>query len=318
MKPHVLFVTEKWTDVNPSKSLTNNYHNLFGSLDASGLATYTCIHYDEYFHTHNNKIDNHLIKIVEIEKPDVTVVCPLPWYPHCPSPQTYSAISKMTRIVFVWADAVHFMHYAETLERYASLVVTWDMDRNWHPGSKFIHLWTPQDPRIYNDPGLVRDIDVLFVGNSSYSERQRYLNHLATRGFNLVVRGGRNGHPIGVHEYVNLIQRAKISLNFSLTSENVPQLKGRPFESMLCGAMLMESRNHVNWIERWYMPGIHFVSFDSEGALENLVRHYLEHEEERLKIAQNGWRRTNEWYNNIAWWETIFRTLNIAWDSGNS
>ena len=36
-KPYVLFVTEKWCDCNPDRGPTNSEHNLFGSLEASGL-----------------------------------------------------------------------------------------------------------------------------------------------------------------------------------------------------------------------------------------------------------------------------------------
>lgn len=47
-KRHVLFVTEKWCDANPDYGLSNNTHNLLGSLEASGLATHSQFCYDEY------------------------------------------------------------------------------------------------------------------------------------------------------------------------------------------------------------------------------------------------------------------------------
>lgn len=47
--PKVLFVTEKWCDADPSKGLTNNYHNLFKTFSNTfPEAQYNIVHLDEY------------------------------------------------------------------------------------------------------------------------------------------------------------------------------------------------------------------------------------------------------------------------------
>jgi hypothetical protein len=307
MKKHILFVTEKWADGNCNKPVTNSQHNLFGSLEATNLATYSCIHYDEYFNNHNKNVDDHLIEVVNRENPYMVVVTPLPLYPHCPTSRSYSAIAKKTKLVFIWPDSAYFLSVAQQFEKFSALSILWDKDCEWKPSTKFIHLWTPQDPRIYNDPEMNRDIDVSFVGNSAYLDRSRFLNYLLRNGIKINISGGRhNGHGLNVTDYASILQRSKITLNFSLSPDGVPQLKGRLFEGMLCGAMVMESQNNVNWATRWFMPDIHYVSFLTEIELKSKIEYYLNNNEERIRIAKNGWRRTNEYYSNVAWWQTVF------------
>jgi hypothetical protein len=309
-KPYVLFVTEKWMDAVPTKPITNSKHNLFGSLEQSGLATFKCLHYDEFFYQNGKNIDDFLIEIVNEEKPDAVIYMPLPWYPHCPTAASFSAISDKTKLILICADAVAFMDTLESLERYMSLVVLWDTDRDWRPGTKFIHLWTPQDPTIYNNPELDRDINLSFVGTNTYPDRARTISYLQRNNIHLEVVGGRD-HQVPVESYAEILKRSKMTLNFSVSSGGVAQLKGRPFEATLCGAMLFEGHNYMNWIERWFMPDVHFVYFYSEMDLKDKINYYLTHDDERIRIAQNGCRRATEYYNNVSWWRIVFREANV-------
>lgn len=312
-KPHVLFLTEKWADANPNRPLTNNDHNLFGSLEASDIATFHKIHYDEYYHHYGRKIDDFVVEMVGQMKPDALVVCILPWHPLAPSDETYRRVHHVTKIIFIWPDLVHFQSHADRLACYAALSVTWDADRSWYQGTNFVHLWTPQDPRIYYDSQRVRDIGVAFAGNANYPDRRMYLDFLASQGVRVFHVGGRdNGQFIPVHQYAECFQRSQIVLNFSLTQQGIPQLKGRIFEAMSCGALLMESTNHSNWIQRWYIPGLHYVPFANPHELQAKIKYYLNNHEEREKIAQNGWRLTKEKYSNTAWWELVFREAGIV------
>lgn len=312
MKPHVLFVTEKWTDADPKKQITNNQHNLFGSLEMTGLATYECVHYDEYYVSFGKKIDEYLIKKVSQTKPDLVVVCPLPWYPHCPSQDTYRKINSISKVVFIWADAAYFMPLAKQLEDCSTLSVLWDMDTDWKPNTKFLHLWTPQDPRLYYADETEKDIDVCFLGNPDYPERRKYLEFLEKEKVKVYIAGGRNKNYVSFTEYANLLRRSKISLNFSLSSTGIAQLKGRIHETMFCNAMLMESHNDKNWIDRWFVNGIHYVSFANTIELKEKIEYYLKNDKERKMISLNGNRLASENYSNTSWWKTVFYESNIT------
>ena len=311
MKPHVLFVTEKWRDAHPGSPLTNSEHNLFGSLEASGLATFSRLHFDEYYHQTKQSCDTELINRILNERPSITVFCYIPWFKHTPSIKTVETASHLTKNVFIWPDAIWEGHanLARQFEPLTALSVLWDIDFGWQSDKKFVHLWTPQDPRIYNDPGLVRDIDVSFVGSTHYPERRNYLDNLNVPAN---VNGGHSTSYLPVEKYADILKRSKISLNFCMTHEHgLEQLKGRIFESMFCGSLLMESKNRYNWIERWFIPNVHYIPFSNPNDLNEKISYYLSHEEERKKVAENGKRRCNEWYSNTAWWTYIFKECGV-------
>ncbi len=57
-RPRVLFVTERWTDGNPELGPTNAEHNLFGSLESTGLAAQDRFHFDDYALVHGEPGDD--------------------------------------------------------------------------------------------------------------------------------------------------------------------------------------------------------------------------------------------------------------------
>jgi spore maturation protein CgeB len=103
---------------------------------------------------------------------------------------------------------------------------------------------------------------------------------------------------------------------------NIPtpysQIKGRVFESMACGAMVLEDNGDIT--RRFFEPDVDFAMFDcgwqKTGQLRFddiliKVRYYLANNEERTQIAQSGWKKVNEQYNARTMWENIFGYLGL-------
>src|SRR4051794_15949401 len=95
--PHVLFLTEKWCDGDPRCASTNSEHNLFGSLDAFGLATFERFHFDEYFRRWGVKADEAILARLRdgSPRPDLVMVTPLWGSEMTPEYDTYARISGM-------------------------------------------------------------------------------------------------------------------------------------------------------------------------------------------------------------------------------
>ena len=81
----------------------------------------------------------------------------------------------------------------------------------------------------------------------------------------------RNSQPSHA-EYQEIMGRAKIGLNFSESSVD-HQTKGRIFENMLSGAMLLESENHLT--ETLFTEGKDYVSFTTKEDLVEKIKFYL-------------------------------------------
>lgn len=299
-KPHVLFVTEKYCDCNPGGSLTNSFHNLFGSLDCSELATHT----NFFFEDHIDRMDDNLIRKFRDAKPDLAVITLLPGYQHNPTSVAFSYMANVCPLVFIWFDIAHpsIKEMANNVESYSKVNVV--LDAPHVANDKYIFLWTPQDTGIYKDRRLKRDIDVTFLGSvNGYEDRKTHLHHLLSRGVNVHQYGGQREHNLTPYDYATLIQRSKISLNFSKTRCGMRQTKGRLWEVTLCGALLMEDDNLTT--NNWFQPMRDYVPFTSPDDLVDKANYYLTHPDEADEIAASGRLKATLQYSPRNWWNAV-------------
>lgn len=87
---------------------------------------------------------------------------------------------------------------------------------------------------------------------------------------------------------------AKINLNISLRSIHTG-MPLRALDIMGCGGFLLT--NFQSDFLEYFEPGVDFVYYENIDDLENLVAYYLEHEDERCRIAANGYRKVKEYLN---------------------
>ncbi len=320
-KPHVLFVTERWPDGNPELGETNSEHNLFGTLRASGLATYDRFHYDEYFRKYERPGDVALKAICATLQPDLVVLSWLNGTPYNPSLAALEAIRTRhaTPIVAIWWDTVddRVMANAEQVRPLADLSIVVDSStaylRAAPRADAYLPLWAPQDPGVYFDGGLPRDVDVSFTG-TLYPERQAGVLALRGSGIEVLQVGGQRTKRVSLEEYARVHMRSKIALNFPRTFDTY-QAKGRIYEVTLCGAMLMEMDNPET--ARWFEPMVEYVPFVGREDLVEKARYYLAHDDERAAIAERGKQKALDRYSAAHWWRTIFdRVLGADWEAG--
>jgi len=319
-KPHILFVTEKWCDPNyPEFGPTNSEHNLFGSLEASELATMERFYYDEYYQLHGSFCDRALLTRCLDTKPDIIVLTA--WSKRTrlgPKLETLKLIGKNINIPIVpfWFDSVQSesMEASELLLPFIRLNVVLDSTtaylQSTNNPNKYISLWTPQDPRVFYNPDSVRDIDISFVGSiNNYPDREAGIESLKSNGLEVYQSGGQREDRLSVEAYAQTYMRSKIGLNFSrgrgdrTRYANSIQSKGRMFEITLCGAALFSDDNSE--VRKWFEPMVEFIPFSDEADLVKKVKHYLEHDREREKIAANGYQKAKSMYTGKIFWEKL-------------
>ena len=148
--------------------------------------------------------------------------------------------------------------------------------------------WWPcyaHDPSThYLIPGLERDYDITFLGNLDYHyhrERNAWLAKLLSLGetYRLLFADRYYGF-----DYTRILNRSKIVFNRSIRGE----MNMRAYEALACGALLfMESENLE--VRDFLEDGVSCVLYTEEN-LEDRLRYYLEHADERQAIAANGVR----------------------------
>jgi spore maturation protein CgeB len=165
-------------------------------------------------------------------------------------------------------------------------------------------MWVPQDENVFKIDG-VKDIDVCFVGTTNgYPTRKHYLNHLNYRGVPLYVSGGQREHALTIEGYAEVLRRSRISINFPDKSDGTIQAKCRIYESMLCGAMLLEKEN--NAISRWFTPMEDYVPFVNEDDLIDKIGYYLSRPQEMLQITLRALNKMRSNYSSKNWWVTVY------------
>lgn len=124
--------------------------------------------------------------------------------------------------------------------------------------------------------GLEKDIEVLFIGNI-LSRREEILKNLTQKFSLLTTRAFGN-------EMNELFNRAKIVLN--IHAEEYLDTETRVFEVLGAGGFLISETLST---DNPFIKEEHYVEVDSIDELEKKIRYYLEANEARDKIAEQGY-----------------------------
>ena len=314
-RPLVLLVMEKWAGCDPAQGLTNSLHNLAGSMAASGVADHRIFFYDKYARRTGLRSDVGFLRAVARLHPDCVVATIVPGLRLHPSLAAFKACRRVfgAPLVFLWFDFVDTtvvrglaLEHADIAA--ASVVLDVPQTVTADPGlrQRFLPRWTPQDERVFRDRQLVRDIDVCFLGaRERYPDRLAALDKLRGLGIRLHVGGGRREGFLPVEEYARVLARSRIVVNFSrkIDGSKLHQNKGRVFEALHCGALLLEQDNAQTRL--WLEDGVDYVSFKDPDDLVAKIAALLADEPRRSAIAANGHAKALTCFSARQFWEGV-------------
>ncbi|QUX97725.1 hypothetical protein C0J08_20940 [Marinomonas sp. CT5] len=320
-KPHFLVLMWRYIP-GSNQRLSTEHHNVLGSLRGSGLATFEELCYDEAYSqaTFPDGEDFLLQKCIDTA-PDALILSSYDLH-NLSQPRLetlrYIAENFKIPIVPIWWDSVNpifFKKYLAPMKEWVSLNLFIDSSIAFqHLSNKdsCLHLWAPQDPLLYYNPEMKRDIDVSFLGSTgSYrSVRKEYLGFLKQNDVPIFTSEGSLNKRLSDEEYAQVFMKSKISLNFSHSVGDRHQLKGRVFEVTLCGALLMEAENSET--AKYFEPYEEYVPFKDKEDLLKKIHYYLENPSEREKIAAKGYQKATELYNHRKFWEKVITGLKLS------
>lgn len=314
--PKILFVGDKWCAGNQKFGIAEWENNLYTSLLETGLAQADTFHFDEYFINNQKVADEAFVEKIKEYQPDFicSILYKMPGSDiNVPTWETFSKIKNDFKIpiVAIWGDLENAkqVKISKALDPYITLhLATAALSAVKKMGNpeKYVYMWVPKNPKIFNDPFKKRDIPFSYVGTPKLG-RLKIVNHLNVNGISIEHEGGERERHLTTEEYADKFQRSKITLSFARASDS-HVINARPFEAMLCGAMVLEEAS----IEapRLYTPFVDYVPFFNKKDLLKKTNYYLENDVEREKIAQNGFKKTSELYSAHKFWQfTIDRVL---------
>ena len=143
--------------------------------------------------------------------------------------------------------------------------------------------------RWYQDLGLERDLDVLWMGTRGSQRRGRILDQvfrvLKLRGVNVYIADNEENPFIFGEERIRHLNRAKITLNITRTwyDDNFSRF------TMACSNRSLVVSEPVLPHCTEFKKNVHYISAQIED-LPNTILYYLEHEEERKQIVDNAYK----------------------------
>lgn len=318
-KPHFLILRYKYYYADPGKGDSTEKFMIDNCLSATQLATYDTFYWEDCSLFLQG--DWKLLVTCRAVRPDAIILSSyiLEDYRQ-PSVETIRILRKDwgIPIIAIWWDTCWngFWESIQPVLPYVDVHVITDnpllnfidpeKDKTYY--KRFLPLWTPLDPLIYFNEGCTRDINVSFLGqtNGCRSFRIQYIQYLMENNVPIYCSFFSKTQQLLHSKCVEILKRSKIVLNFSYGVAS-HQLKGRVFEAMLCGAMLMESENSQT--RCYFTPGEDYVSFDSKYDLIDKIRYFLEHEDERLEIAARGELKARKYLNHTEFWGKVISKL---------
>jgi spore maturation protein CgeB len=141
-------------------------------------------------------------------------------------------------------------------------------------------------------PSSVCSYDVSFVG-MAYGNRRAHVDALARQGIEVACFG--HGWPcgaVGLEQVRKIYRSSKITLNFADSGLQMSggvlrrsrQIKARTFEVPGAGGFLLTEQNSE--LEKYFRPGDEMVAYANDDDLAEKIRFYLNHTEERDRIAR--------------------------------
>jgi hypothetical protein len=136
------------------------------------------------------------------------------------------------------------------------------------------------DPSIHFVPGLLREIDVAFVGKygAPGTERERVLRAVLPH-----YRTNEIGKFEPPEQMGRIYSGAKVVFNKSINGD----VNMRVFEALASGALLVTDRVE-NGLDDVGIEGVHFVCYDTADQAIAMIDHFLANDAERGKIAAAG------------------------------
>ena len=216
--------------------------------------------------------------------------------------------------------------YLPGLDAVVTLDTRFEKQRTDNPDVAVMDGWTPLPGSIFHNSPNDRPIDVGFVGRTSahYQERARYLQGLRDAGVRVESRGADEGTRLSAPEMGAFLRSCKIVLNFSSTAvisawelndrtsgeiPRVDHVKGRVFEAIACGALLLESRNTRT--TAYFTPGEHYAEFSGLEELTEKIRYFLANEEHRHALSNAGTQRFLERYTAEHFWRRLEALIDV-------
>ncbi len=309
-KKRVLFVGDKWCSGDKKSGISEWETNIWKSLKSTQIAEVETFHPDDFFLRNKQKGDDSLLQQIAHFKPDLILLVLYRFPGTTTNVPTYETLRKIHRkkipILAIWGDFGfgRQKQIAASLTQYGVIhaVTAFETEvKRLKDPKHYRYIWVPKDESIFYDPEVKRDIPLSYLG-SSRPERIKILTYLKGKGVNFFHSGGEREKHLTTKEYASVFQRSQMTISFS-GARFCHFINARPFEAMLCGAMLFERENFET--AKLFVPFVDYVPFTDKKDLLKKIKYYKKNPLARKLIAQAGKEKIQNLYSTKRLWKEL-------------
>ena len=187
-----------------------------------------------------------------------------------------------------WNAHFNSTKYDIIFGRYLSMVE--DLKRYKVPGIIKFLPWSV-DTNKYKKLNIKKSVDVAAIFQAHariHSDRRLLKNRLSKMILNSFIG------TAWFEEYIQKINESKICISSNVKS---PRLSGKYYEILACGTFFLTTRPE-DFGTLGFKNGKHLILYENDfNDLESQIKYFLEHEEEREKIALEGMKFVRKYHN---------------------
>jgi spore maturation protein CgeB len=325
----VLYTGVRFEHYDPRRRHSFEYNNFYLTLRSMPGVEAIEHPFDIILERGRAAFNTELVDIVRREKPDVVFAF---MYTDELDPAALRVIRdelKVPTVAWFADDYWRFWNYSKRWAPHFSHVVTTSPQAaDWYKNTGITNVILSQwacNTALYRSREAAKDIDVSFVGQYKPA-RGRIVDMLKRAGISVAAYGyGWPNGKVSQDGMLNIFSRSKINLNLNVRPSrfeprvlarlflkksvnrlvpdlhvidnakawwhfDVPHTHARPFELAGCKAFVISG--YSEGAETYYKPDTEMVFYRTPDELAAKIRYYLEHQDERDRIAQTGYERT--------------------------
>jgi hypothetical protein len=147
--------------------------------------------------------------------------------------------------------------------------------------------------------GTEKKYDVIYTGFAGGNHVQKILNSIVKFNYRWVSFGN---NPLATDRNINYIQKlrliseCKIDVCHGLVGNGTPQTKSRYFEAAFCKSLNLMHKDQWNCIEEWFTPNEHFIYFETEDELCDLIKDVSTNYEKYIPIVEAAYQKAMKEY----------------------